>query len=204
MGKPPGVFCLEGDWGDSMESRLSIEPALRLLEAHEMIRLVHRDVATRAELEYYLDRWLRGGLRSYTLAYLGFHGSAQTLQVGDDEISLDELGQLLERRCSGKVLYLGSCGVLEAEDFVLQRFCRQTRARAVAGYTRDVEWVEAAAFELLVVQKLAWSTNMKPAYHWLTCTYPDLTKRLGFRMAHSNWSSDRAVAVEAAMQDEND
>lgn len=49
--RPPGVFYLEGEWEESIESRLSIEPALRLLEARDDIRLVHRDIATLAELE---------------------------------------------------------------------------------------------------------------------------------------------------------
>jgi hypothetical protein len=56
--KPPGVFCFEGEWEGSIESRVSIEPVLRLLESRDRIRLVHRDVATIDELQYCLDRWL--------------------------------------------------------------------------------------------------------------------------------------------------
>ncbi|MCZ4552223.1 DUF6642 family protein [Gordonia rubripertincta] len=204
MGKAPGVFCLEGDWEESIESRLSIEPALRLLEARDSIRLVHRDVATRAELEYYFDKWLTGRLRSYTFGYLGFHGTDQTLWIGNENVTLDELGEMLRGRCKGRVIYFGACGVLAAEGDVLQKFCRQTGARAVAGYTRDIDWVEGAAFELLLVQKLSWATNMKPAFDWLNREYPDLTRKLGFRMAHSSWSSDRTVAVRAAKHLENE
>ena len=198
MSKAPGVFCLEGDWELSMESRISVEPALRLLEAQDSIRLVHRDVATLAELKYYLARWLGAQMRGYTFGYFGFHGSAETLYIGDDELALSELEEMLAGRCEGRVIYFGSCSVLKAEGEVLQRFCRTTSARAVVGFTRDVDWVEAAAFEILLVQKLEWAKNMKPAYDWLTREYPDLTNKLGFRMAHSRWSSDRTIAVQAA------
>ncbi|NMM85846.1 hypothetical protein B2J88_15970 [Rhodococcus sp. SRB_17] len=196
--KPPGVFCLEGEWDDTIESTLSIEPALRLLEARDDIRLVHRDVATKAELRYYLNRWLGTRLRGYDFGYLGFHGSAEYLYIGDETLSLDELADMFDGRCGGKVLYFGSCSVLAAPDSVLTKFCRDTGARAVAGYTKDVDWIETAAFELLLVSKLVYSTNMKPAYTSLCKTYPDLTRRLGFRMAHSTWASDRTIAVLAS------
>ncbi|YCN55431.1 DUF6642 family protein [Rhodococcus erythropolis] len=196
--RPPGVFCLEGEWEESIESRLSIEPALRLLEARDDIRLVHRDIATLAELEYYLDRWLNTRLRGYDFGYLGFHGSAERLDVGHEQMSLDDLAELIDGRCQGKVVYFGSCSVLSAPDEVLTNFCRRTGARAVAGYTKNVDWIETAAFELLLVTKLVHSTNMKPAYTSLCKTYPDMTRRLGFRMAHSAWASDRNIAVQAS------
>ncbi|MGU3292502.1 DUF6642 family protein [Williamsia sp. M5A3_1d] len=196
--RPTGVFCLEGEWEEALESRLSMEPALQLLQDSGDIRLVHRDVATEAELRYYLERLFKNKRAGLDILYLGFHGSSQTVYLGRDEVSIGDLQEMLEGRCDGRVIHFGSCGVLRASDELLKDFCKVTKARAVLGYTRDVDWVEAAAFELLLVKRLAWSTNMKPVYDWLTATYPDLTSRLGFRMAHSKWASDRNVAVRAA------
>ncbi|MBY8859664.1 hypothetical protein K7711_24575 [Nocardia sp. CA2R105] len=195
--KPPGVLCLEGDWENSLESRLSIESALRLLERAGRIRLVHRDVGTYAELEHYVDRWLNGELKGYDFAYLGFHGTANTLSVGDGDVSLAEFADLVDGRCAGKILYFASCRVLASSDQTLMAFCKQTGARAVAGYTRDVDWVEAAAFELLMVSDLMGSANMRSAYYRLRKDHPELTKKLGFRMAHSLWASERSIATAA-------
>ncbi|TSE01831.1 hypothetical protein FOS14_00045 [Skermania sp. ID1734] len=197
--KGPGVLCLEGDWDQSLESRLSIETALRLLENNHTIRLVHRDVGTRAELDHYVDRWLGGKeLKGFDLIYLGFHGSAESFYIGDVGVSLDEFADLVDGRGTGKVFYFASCEVLAAEDDVLTGFCRRTGARAIAGYTRMVGWVEAAAFELLLVSALVSYRNMKAAYTGLRKEYPELTTKLGFRMAHANWASERSIAVAAA------
>lgn len=195
--KPPGVLCLEGDWEESLESRLSVESALRLLERAELIRLIHRDIGTYAEFEYYVDRWLDGELKGYDFAYFGFHGTANTLCVGGRDVSLAALAELIDGRCTGKTLYFASCRGLAAADETLMAFCKQTRARAVAGYTRNIDWVEAAVFELLMVSDLTYSANMKSAYYRLRKEHPELTKKLGFRMAHSQWASERSIAKAA-------
>ena len=198
MAKPPGVYCLEGIWEESFEARLSSEATLRLLHDGEYIRLIHRDVATRAELEHYLNTWHSKGKKAgFRILLLMFHGSPSTLHLGMDDINLQELAELLEGRCNGVVIHFGACGVLRASDSDLKQFCAVTGAKAVVGYTADVGHVEAAAFELLLVERLAWSTQMKSVYTSMTKTYPDLTSRLGFRMAHSTWASDRRIALNA-------
>ncbi|MFF0492520.1 DUF6642 family protein [Nocardia sp. NPDC004068] len=191
------MLCLEGDWEDSLESRLSVESALRLLERAGWIRLVHRDVGTFAELAHYVDRWLDGELEGYDFAYLGFHGTVNTLYIGGREVPLAEFAGLVEGRCANKVLYFASCKVLASSDETLMNFCKRTGARAVAGYTRNVDFVETAAFELLMVSDLTHSTNMKSAYYRLRREYPELTKKLGFRMAHWQWASERSIATAA-------
>lgn len=196
--KAPGVFCLEGSWDYSLDNRLSIESVLRLLERNHTIRLVHRDVATRGEFDHYVDRWLRRELKGYDFVYLGFHGTSETLYIGDAELNLDDFAELIDGRCEGKVLYFASCKVLAADDDTLIDFCRRTGAKAVAGYTRNVDWVEAAAFELLLVSDLVHARNMKSAYTRLRKEYPEFTRKLGFRMAHSTWASERSIAVAAA------
>ncbi|WP_433610911.1 DUF6642 family protein [Prescottella agglutinans] len=193
MSKPPGVLCLEGDWGNSLEERMSIEPALRLLERSDMISLVHRDVATRRELEYLLDKWLRMRSKRYNLLCLAFHGSAQTLHLGAEDITLDEIADLLKGKCDGKTIYLGSCSTLSASDDTLREFCRKTRAKAIVGYTRTVEWVESVAFELILVSELAHRTNMKPTYDAIVKKHRGMASRLGFRMAHADWVSPRRI-----------
>ncbi len=197
--KLPGVLCLEGEWFDGMEGRVSIEPVLRLLELSGTLRLVHRDVATRVELEFHLNRWLgrTKGMSGYNLCYFGLHGSSETLYLGEEDISLEDFAAILSGKCSGKVLYFAACKVLAAPDGVLQDFCKTTGAKAVVGYTRDVDWFEAAAFEILMISRLIHSVRMKSAYNSLATKYPDLTAKLGFRMAHATWASDRAIAQSA-------
>lgn len=194
--KPPGVFCIEGEWEESIEDRTSIEPALRLLESMGTIRLVYRKAATLPELEYHLDRWLETPLNGYDIGYLGFHGSPRSLYLSETEIGLDQLAQVIDGRCRSKVVYFGSCSVLAADEARLREFCKRSGAKAVAGYTRDIDWTDAAAFELILLSKLAYSVHMKPAYTNLAKNYPDFLRRLGFRMVTERWSSDEDTVVD--------
>jgi len=57
----------------------------------------------------------------------------------------------------GKVLHLGGCGTLRTSPAQLRRFRKQTGALAVTGYTRNVAWHDAAAFEVLLLSELAGS-----------------------------------------------
>ncbi len=171
---------------------MSVEPALRLLERNEQIKLIRRGVSTRGELEHHVDTWLSRGLKDYDFAFLGFHGSARTLYLGDVELSLDDLADIIDGRGAGKVLYLASCKVMAAEADVLQEFCARTGIKGLVGYTRNVNWIEAAAFELLLVSTLTRSkgTRIKPAYDRIVRKYPDMSTRLGLRMSHLTWTSD--------------
>lgn len=195
MAAATGVFCLEGDWDDDIKSRQSIEPMLQLLTECGEIAYIHRDVATRDELEHYLDRWFRRGMSSYRVGYLGFHGSRRTLHLGRDQITLDDLAELLADRCAGKILYFGSCSTLAITDDDLIEFCRATGARGVVGYTKNVDYIESVSFEMILLSELVRSANFKSVYTRLRRDHPELTKRLGLRMAHKTWASDRSLTV---------
>ena len=73
----PVIYCLEGIWrDDSKDGRScdwSVEPMLRLLEVAEYWDYRHRDVATKAEFDYYLtNEWSR--CHTGSILYLATHG----------------------------------------------------------------------------------------------------------------------------------
>jgi hypothetical protein len=109
------------------------------------------------------------------------------LHLGGEDLTLEEFQSMLAGRCEGRVIYMGSCETLVASDDVLKAFCRVTGASAIAGYTKSVDFVEAAAFEVLLLSDLAYATRMKPAFDRLVKNFPGLTGRLGFRMATTKW-----------------
>lgn len=186
----PGVICFEGDWDESLEGRASIEPALNLLERTDTIRLIHRNVATEDALKYYIDRWLgaedREGLDGFDIAYFGFHGQAWEVMVGDTPVSLDTIADIIDGRGAGKYLIFSSCGVLNVDDPILRAFCRRTGAKGVIGYSKTVDWISSAAFEILLLDQLIWRTSVKPLYESMVQRHEYLAKELGFLVAHAN------------------
>jgi len=67
----------------------------------------------------------------------------------------------------------------------LKRFVNNTKALAVCGYREEVDWLQSAAFELLVLGYLQECTfNLKsivPTFGYLKGAAPGLHKTVGFR-----------------------
>lgn len=179
------VFCLEGNWRpDNLALRDSLEPLLQLLERHRLVDYIRRDIATRAELEHYLRIWGSPAYAEYEFCYLAFHGNrGHAVLLDDDRFSLMELAELLRKYRAAKdgVVHVASCYGLHVTEQELQQFLERTRAWAVSGYTKDVDTMEAAAFELLLFNSLSgpWR-EIAARYASLEATYPDLCGRVGF------------------------
>lgn len=180
----PRIFCAEGGYSTRLTDTTSVLPLLTFMQGIGKIKHVHRYVETRESLEKLLRRWTQKQYASFSLGYLGFHGSPGTLHVGQDKVSLVELGKLLEDKCADKTIYFGSCSVLDSNPDDLASFVRQTGVKAIAGYTKDVDWFESAAFDLLLFSTLTGYQRLPYAEDYLRKEYPDLTDRLGFKMVH--------------------
>lgn len=192
MSRLPGIVCFEGSWSDRLDGGESIEPALRCLESFGVAKVVHKDVATRGELEHYVGKWLgRSGraMPTYGLGMFAFHGSRGGLTIGGEDLGLESLAEIIRGRASGRIIYLGGCDVLALPSEDLMWFCRETGAKGLVGYSRSIELVDAVAFEMVLIQTTLTGTSFKPIYNRLRRDHPDWTKRLGLRMAHRNWAS---------------
>lgn len=160
-----GVLCLEGDWW-GFKDKTTVEPALQLLAANGELAFdyIHRDVGVVPELEHDLDKWVQKGLARYPILYLGFHGSPGHIYVGDKrqrdgKITLDWLEDRLAGKCAKRLIHFGSCGTLDVHGHRINRFLRRTEALAVCGYRADIDWLETAAFEIMLLaqlQRVAW------------------------------------------------
>jgi hypothetical protein len=189
--QPKGVFCLEADWW-GVKDKTSVEHLLRLLESigSYTVPYVHHDVGTREEFNFYLDKWKRS-FTSYPILYLGFHGDSGGITVGEgrnNHVPLSDLAERLEGSCRGRVIHFGSCGTLDVHGHRLNAFLKRTGALAVCGYQETVDWIESAAFDLLVLGGLQGvsfrrtSSMEKFADELRKVTAPGLARNLGFRM----------------------
>ncbi|HVV76714.1 MAG TPA: DUF6642 family protein [Mycobacteriales bacterium] len=198
--KPVGIFCLEGEWDTSMADRATVEHVLRMLEGLRIARVIHRDVGTRQEFEYYCKRWAQKGYADYRIGYFAFHGRPGCIDISSKETAtLEQFANLLGNKIAGRVVYMGSCGTLAAEPDELKHFCAATEAKGIAGYTKSVNWVESAAFDLITLTALQSAKTMQPMFKRLQKRYPDLVDTLGFRVATSMWVGGEQTVVEDAL-----
>ncbi|MFY1635579.1 DUF6642 family protein [Solwaraspora sp. WMMB335] len=183
-----GVFCIEGQWHRDLNERGSVLPTLELLERLSRIRFIHRDAATPDELAYFLDRWLLRQYADYRVGFFAMHGEPTRLCLTErHQVDLDDVADQMAGRCAGKRLYFGSCSVLRASDVRLREFLSTTGAALICGYTREVDWVESAAFETVLLDVLANGVYNNAAElrmgssHWAP-----LAAYLGFRIVYAN------------------
>jgi hypothetical protein len=195
--RPGGVFCLEGQWHRHLDVRGSVLPTLDLLERLGEIRFIHKDVATRDEFTYFLDRWLLRQYDEYRVGFFAMHGDRKRLDFSDHEsMELDEITDLMRGRCDGKRLYFGSCSVMRSTDNDLLDFISDTGAALACGYTRTVNWVESAAFETILLDVLANSPRIDGTERALgSAQWAPLAAHLGFRIVYANrvWQPPAAV-----------
>lgn len=150
-----GIFCLEGEWDSDLRKRESVLPALELLERLGEIKFIHRDVATRQELEHYLTRWQQKRYEDFRILNLTAHGEDGALEWSKgNATTLDDLAEILGPHLRGRYVYLGSCRVLFDEK-TSRSFLEKTGAEAVLGYRANVGWLEGMALEVVMLPALA-------------------------------------------------
>ncbi len=174
------IICLEGEWSADIRSEESVKPLLQILQRRGEIKYIYRRCGTKSELGYYLRQ--RRYFRDYHIVYLSFHGARGKLRISpEEEMTLAEIADLARGAFRKKVVYFGSCKTLRAVDEQLKEFLTMTGAAAVAGYTKDVGWVESSAFELLFLYWAAY--YKKPAYllRKLAARYPRFDELMGFK-----------------------
>lgn len=149
-----GVFCLEGEWDGDLRSRDSVEPLLELLGRLNIAKTIRRDVATEEELEYYLGKFALKGYAEYRVLFMAAHGVPGELALGRDTVSMDRLAEMPKGKCAGRVIYFGSCLTLKLGDTELREFAKETGTKAIVGYSKSIPWVESAAFDVLLLERL--------------------------------------------------
>jgi hypothetical protein len=182
-----GVFCIES-WSADLRSKSSLRPLLEFLEATDDINVIHQRVRNRTELLNYVDIWTT--YDSYPVGFLAMHGGPGKVRAGADDVTIEDLIDATEDRDSqewaidlrGKVLYLGACSTFHTRPSRIEALHRKTRAHVVCGYAKDVDWYEAAAFEVLLFASLAQRSKRVPdAIRWLHKHHAEHVRRLRFR-----------------------
>lgn len=157
-----GVFCMEtGDWWGRLRDHNSVEPCLELLSQPGLLPIpaVYRTVMTHTEFAKYLAEWVRPKNAQLNVLYLAFHGQTNGLDFGwtsrrTPDVSLGELGEMLSRKCEGRVIHLGTCLGLK-DPVEVSRFVKTTRCLAFSGYARTVGWMKSAVLDMLYLHALA-------------------------------------------------
>ncbi len=193
MGKktfPKHVFCIEGNWDSNLNQTATVRPVLKLLRYNAGVKYIYRDCSTIEEMEFLIDKWRQKTYAQYKILYLAFHGAKQALLIDNrNKMTLEELGERLGCRCQGRLIYFGACSVLDVDTRVIRRFLKTTGAKAVCGYTTDVDWMKSTALDLIAISELQ---KFSMTHRGLAAVERNINKstrvlsgQLGFRMVYT-------------------
>lgn len=171
------IACLESLWSRRTENRLNVLPMLELISKTQDVKFSHLTCNTREELKYNLNLLCK---RNYGILYFAFHGSPGKIHLHSEKISLTQLSEMMNCRFANWIIHFGTCSTLRKPREV-EYFVEHTKVSLVTGFTRDVDWIESASFELLLFKALHTYKSPKIVCRHLLNKYPELAEMTGFK-----------------------
>lgn len=188
------IACLESLWDDELENRLSVRPILELTARATTAKFAYLTCNTKAELK--LNLGLLSRKKSYGVLVLAFHGDPGKIELAEHvRVSLDSLATMMQRSFAGWVVHFASCGTMRVDDAQLRRFVSETGVAMVTGFTKEVDWIDGAVMDLLLLRWLQYYRDLNALWKHLRRNYADLIDLSGMKaypMAPARPASRRA------------
>jgi hypothetical protein len=176
------IYCLEGNWNKNPRSHQSVKPMLVLLRTFANIKYVYYKCDTKDEFYKRLQQFTKGTYKNYSVLYLAFHGKPNRIEVEKQYITLKEIATALEGKLANKIVHFGSCSTLRTSEKNIQNFMTTTNCQFISGYRKDVDYIEACAFELLYFESLQKFAFVGKLHRRLYSTDNNLNHKLKFEL----------------------
>ena len=173
------IACLESFWSYDVENRLSVTPVLELLGKRNGTRWIILNSNTMDELKFNLEIYKR--IKGGNILYLAFHGYPGGIRMPDLKIDIETLASLMGRKFRNWIIYFDSCSTLKVEKGRISDFLTDTGASMLIGFERNVDWLEGAAIDLLVLDWLQHYRNMGRFWKRFKRVYKDLVGNTGMK-----------------------
>jgi hypothetical protein len=174
---------MEGAWSASVRDVRSVDPVLTALGSAGRARHAKRHINDAEDLTLSLKHWGQKQHSRFNIGYVALHGSPATVHIGRRAVDLYKVADQLPKRClDKKALHFGSCSVLNLRPHEQENLRKALGAKVITGFTKDVDWFESLAFELLLFEALTWYSRPGDADNYLRNTHAAFADRLGFVM----------------------
>lgn len=168
------LFCIESDWDSQPQREKSILPLLQCIKGvYPEFDYVYRTANTKEELTYCLKKFK--SIRKlnndfYTMVFCG-HGRTGKFTLGDEingtELTLKELGEMChsvsKKLFFNQHVHFDSCSILKTSESNLSLFIELTGAEAVTGFSKNVDFIDSYALEMVLFEALLSSNNATSA-----------------------------------------
>jgi len=173
------IACVESLWDGNIESRLSVVPLLELASRVDDVRFSYLTCNTEEELKYNLGKLKHK--RGYGILYLSCHGRPGELVLDQQGIEIEKLAQYMAHGFASWVVHFGSCATINIPQARISRFIATTKVSMVVGYKKDVDWIDSAAIDLVLFDRLQEYRHMDRFWTVFKRRYRDLIGVTGLR-----------------------
>ncbi|MEX0995941.1 MAG: hypothetical protein WDZ45_02695 [Flavobacteriaceae bacterium] len=174
------IFAIEGEWNYNLKKRETIKSSLTLLEEVSDIKYIFRKVNSVDGLVGYLNESRKVAYQDYNILYLAFHGSRYDIEMSKNNyISIEDLADDCSGCFKGKHIHFSSCAV-GSDLNRLKHFKEVTEAFSVSGYKKTIDFFESSVFDMVLLQKLTYYSNMGSLDNYLKTKFEHLYDKLGF------------------------
>jgi len=157
-------------------------PILKLVSRLHDLKFIYLTCDTREELKHNLNKLKKKP--GYGILYLSFHGHPGQIVLDTLRIRMESLASYMERGFENWVVHFGSCETIDIEVSRITRFMDATAVSMVLGYKKDVNWSEAAALDLLILDWLQRYRDMRRMWSGFNKNYKDLISITGLKAFH--------------------
>ena len=173
------IACVEALWDGNIESRLSVVPLLELASRVDDVRFSYLTCNTEEELKYNLGKLKNR--RGYGILYLSCHGRPGELVLDQAAVDVEKLSQYMGDGFANWVVHFGSCATINIPQARISRFITVTEVSMVVGYKTDVDWIDSAAVDLLLFDRLQEYRDMHRFWVQFKRRYRDVIGVTGLR-----------------------
>lgn len=194
-----GIYSIETVWFEEETDGVvkpdvtSVEPILNSIHRYYGTPIVCRDVATKDELKFFIEKWCNYPM-SYPILHIGIHGSSGKLHLYDgSKVCLEEVSRWITGNCENCIVHFSSCSVLRGAD--LAPFLEDGGFSAVSGYRKIMyPMTDAWPFEMIYLSLLHQTRHKRLEPNAMrsldkklsAAPYGELKKGLGFKIFVAN------------------
>jgi hypothetical protein len=168
MATKPVILVLESDWARSLRERPSVYPFMHgMCEANEWT-LYYRHFDSLNDIDLWIERFqrMRPKKGSRKIVYLAAHGEKSGIRTLETCIPGEKLIPIFEKAPSIVGMHFASCYLCQTD--LPRKLVEKNHLKWVAGYTKEVDWLESTLVDLLFL-------------HWMYIGVPrkQRSRRLG-------------------------
>ena len=183
-----GIICIETEWEVTKRDNrryMGTDSMLRFLHEVHQIPFIYRSVATERELAYYLKEFGKVEYqKKYSILYFSFHGDTHAIRLEGDnkDISLSELSQYGSDAFADRLVHFSSCNTMLKGESLVNEFKKETGAKFVSGYTKEVDTMRSCIHDLSLFDTFLSYKKVPAIIKRMENVYGGLSKELGFKI----------------------